>query len=107
MSKNHLRITREVCLTLALVLALLFLAASAANAGAQTSLSVGNAVKHAVLQPGSLTHNLSFYGDTLKHMKQLVILPEPNAEALLVLGGLVGLGVWRLRRRSANTSTSR
>src|ERR1700722_1027235 len=102
MSKIQLQIIRGVGLTLALVLVLFILAAS--NANAETGLSVGNAVKHAV--QGTITHNLSSYNDTLKHVRQLVIVPEPGTNALMVAGGLVGLVAWRLRKRSHRNSVS-
>jgi|ERR1700722_10023204 len=100
MSKIQLQIIRGVGLAMALVLVLFILPAS--NASAETGLSVGNAVKHA----GSVVHTLSLNSDTLKHVKQLVIVPEPGTNALMVAGGIVGLVAWRLRKRSHRNSVS-
>jgi MYXO-CTERM domain-containing protein len=72
---------------------------TAANAGAQTALSLGGAVK-TVLHRSAAAHDSQFFNTPLNGVHMMEILPEPNFGALIALGGLVLLAAWRLRRRS-------
>jgi hypothetical protein len=81
-----------------LVLPLCLLLAAAAP-GAHAS-GLGNAIGRAVINKVTGGHALQFTSP-IDANKLLVIIPEPNSGVLLALGGLVGLAVWQLRRRSA------
>lgn len=79
--------------------ALIVFAASVPAAHAQTGLSMGNAVK-AVLYRSA--HELPLFRSPFDSHKLLVVIPEPNSGALIVVGGVIGLIAWWLRRPARN-----
>src|SRR5579859_3591964 len=80
--------------------ALIVFAACVPGARAQTGLSAGNAVK-AVLHRSA--HELPLFKSPFDSHKMLVVIPEPNSGALIVVGGVIGLIACRLRRPARNT----